>query len=324
MPSYYEKHGGGVLSVTLDKHIYIMVNRKFDGNIRVSYAKTENVTSWKEIDHDLVRGALMTLKIEKGIEIISVADIPGRGTGLGSSSTFSVGLLLALREYRNLYSERGREIEDIHHKLSRIWLASAACELEIDICGKTIGKQDQYAAAYGGLNYIEFNQDGTVRVKNIELTEKLRKDLEDNLMLFYTGITRKSSDILTEQDKKNSDVNNIIGLREMHNMAKKLAADFTNGDISNLGEVLHECWMIKKGLASGITSPGIDTNYSMARNLGASGGKLLGAGGGGFLLLCVPREKHKHLEEYMLPLRRVPLGFSARGSRVVYMEGLND
>lgn len=301
---YYQRNGGAVVSAGINKYIYITVNRKFDNRIRVSYSKTEMVGEVAELQHELVRECLKLVGINGGIEITSIADIPS-GTGLGSSSTFTVGLLNALHTYAG-YSPSAEE------------LARQACQVEIDILKHPIGKQDQYAAAYGGMNYFRFNPDGSVERKRIFLDDHSYRGMRQKLLLFYTGMTRSADGILAEQ-KQNTEAK-VEALDYMRDQANAMYSELTaNGFNEHFGEALHQGWMRKQSLASSISNKNIDEYYNKGIAAGARGGKLLGAGGGGFLLFYCDEEKQAAVEQALrLPL--VDFHISARGSRVIFSE----
>jgi len=308
LPSYYREHGAAVVSTTIDKYMYVTVNKRFDDSIRVSYSDTEIVDRVDDLKHEIVRAALRKTGIEGGVEISTIADIPA-GTGLGSSSTLSVGLLHALYAYADRFSGAAR-------------LAREACEIEIDDLGQPIGKQDQYAAAYGGLNYIHFNRDDSVLVEPIICEPSTRRRLAESLLLFYTHMQRRSSDILNEQVTKTrkGTANRELGL--LVRLAEELHEALCDNHPEAVGKLLHRSWMIKRQIASGITDPRIDEWYKSALEAGAQGGKILGAGGGGFLLLYCDPEKQGQLVRRMeaLGLRRIPFALEGQGSRIIYVE----
>lgn len=308
LPAFYNEEPGAVVSTAINKYIYINVNRKFDNMIRASYSVTEIVERREELHHELIRVALEMLGIDGGIEITSISDIPSSGTGLGSSSSYTVGLLNALYAYlfRSASPERlGRE----------------ACEIEIDRCGKPIGKQDQYAAAYGGLQYFQFNPDGSVFADPVVCPEGTRTRLQDSLLLMYTGLTRSADNILKEQSANTvSDSARRAGLREMKSQADALREILCRGDLDAMGELLHEGWCLKRTLASGISNPQIDDWYATALKRGAKGGKLLGAGGGGFLLFYAHPELHPQIVEALPGLKPVKFRFEPQGSKIVFIE----
>lgn len=304
LPSFYRQFGGAVVSSAIDKYIYVNVNKKFDNGIRVSYSRTEEVESVDKIEHPLVRAALQKLEIPGGLEITSIADIPSRGTGLGSSSSFTVGLLLALHAYESRYVSPGE-------------LAEESCTVEIELCGEPIGKQDQYAAAYGGLNFYRFEPDDSVIVEPILCSgDKLHK-LQSSLVTFYTGNTRAASSILAAQSQQaQSSKTTQDLLSRMTKLAYELRAELDNGNIQALGDILDEGWRLKREVHPGVSSSTIDEWYAAAKKAGAVGGKLLGAGGGGFLTFFAPPEKHEAITA-SLGLRRIDLCLERSGSRVL-------
>jgi len=312
LPAFCDHERGAVVSTTITKYVYITVNAKFDRRIRASYSRTEMVDSVDEVAHELIREALRVTGIDGAIEITSISDIPSRGTGLGSSSTYTVGLLNALYAYR-------------HHLAGAERLAREACEIEIDRCGKPIGRQDPYIAAYGGLKHITFETDGSVTVAPILCTPETRRQLQERLLLLYTGVTRSADDILHEQSQmiRGSDETRKA-LRHMVGMANQMRDALGRNELDGFGEILHANWIAKRGLASGITNPRIDGLYDTARAQGAIGGKVLGAGGGGFLLLYAPAECHDSICRALPELRRVPLRFEPQGSRLIYIEENGD
>lgn len=302
MADYYRINGGAVVSMAIDKYIYITVNKKFDNEIRVSYSNTEIVKEVSELRHELVREAMRLAGIGGGIEVTSIADIPS-GTGLGSSSSFTVGVLNALFTYAG-------------SRLSARELAELACKIEIDILGHPIGKQDQYAAAYGGINYFRFLADDTVSSNRIELSAGNMMRMRSKLMMFYTGITRSADGVLSEQKQ------NIGKKIEVLNEMKQQAADMyhtlsTSGFNRSFGEALHQGWEKKKTLAGGISSTEIARLYDAAMEAGAIGGKLLGAGGGGFLLFYCDEEYQSKVRK-AVGLQQVEIKPDMYGSQVVY------
>jgi D-glycero-alpha-D-manno-heptose-7-phosphate kinase len=308
LPAFYEKEQGAVLSTAIDKYIYVTVNPKFDHKIRVSYSITEIVDRVDELKHNLVREAMTMLKIQQGVEITSISDIPSEGTGLGSSSSYTVGLLNAL--YAHRYYMAGAER-----------LAREASYIEIERCNKPIGKQDQYIAAYGGMQYIRFNPDGSVFVDPVICSPNTIQNLERSLLLLYTGLTRSADDILMEQSREvQSDDAKRQGTRRMVELAGQLYEALGRNDLNAFGEILHAGWMQKRKLASSISNRVIDVWYEKARVAGAIGGKLLGAGGGGFLLLFAPPESHGDIVRALSDLQWKPFYFSPQGSKVIYVE----
>ena len=301
---YYRTGYGAVVSSAIKKYVYVTVNKRFDEDIRISYSKTEIVDSLDKVEHGLVREALRKVGIRNGIEITTIADIPSKGTGLGSSSAIAVGLLNAL------YAFKG-------YRASPKKLAEEACEIEIDKLGEPIGKQDQYIAAYGGIQHIKFNADETVTLDPVICPPKTKRDVESHLMLLYTGRTRKSSDILSKQ-KSNSQTNKEI-LDKMRDQAEQLFHDLTSLQVNKLGQALKEGWELKKSLAKGISDPEIDKIYGKALKAGAVGGKITGAGGGGFLVLFVPPESHWSVRNALPGMKDLEFKIEPQGSKIIYV-----
>ncbi|MEJ0044219.1 MAG: hypothetical protein WDM81_19270 [Rhizomicrobium sp.] len=306
LPDFYRKHGGAVLSTAIDKYIHVTVNRKFDDGIRVAYSKNEEVTSVDKVEHRLVRAALTQMNIAGGVEITTIADVPSHGTGLGSSSSFTVGLINALSAFQ------GR-----HVSCDELGLRSS--HLEIDVCGEPIGKQDQYAAAFGGLNLIEFRSDDSVLVTPVTMAPETRNRMFRQVIVFYTGIARSASGLLKQQSE---DVSNDAAkqktLQQMVALAYRCRDELQQGRLDSFGEMLHENWLLKKSLSQGVSSNIIDEWYEKGRASGALGGKILGAGSGGFLMFYAPEEAHEKIAAALAPLRRVHFGFEPLGSRIVF------
>lgn len=308
LPAFYEQEAGAVVSTAIDKYIYVTVNPKFDHKIRASYSITEIVDSVDELRHELIREAMYLLNIREGIEITSISDIPSQGTGLGSSSSYTVGLLNAL------YAFKG-------HMAGAERLAAEACHIEIDRCRKPIGKQDQYIAAYGGLEYIRFNPDGTVYTDPVICSGDTRKKLQSRLLMLYTGLTRSADNILAEQSKQTqSSEEKRSSLRYMVSLADQLREALGRDELDAVGEILHAGWLEKRKLAANISNDDIDDWYNRARAAGAIGGKLLGAGGGGFLLFFADPAYHRDICRALPELRRVEFSFCPQGSKVIYVE----
>lgn len=308
LAAYYQTAPGAVVSTAIDKYIYITVNRKFDSRIRASYSVTEIVDNVDEVKHELIREALKVVGVDGGIEITSISDIPSEGTGLGSSSTYTVGLLKAL------YAFMGR-----HVGAER--LAREACAIEIERCGRPIGKQDQYIAAYGGLKFMQFNADNSVYVDPIICAPEVRQTLQSRLLMFYMGVTRSSSQILAEQrTNTESDAAHRRTLESMVCLAGALRLALAQDDLDGFGEILHDGWLAKKRLATSISNDTIDDFYERARAAGALGGKVLGAGGGGFLLLYARPEQHGNILAALPELRRIDFAFEPQGSKIIYVE----
>lgn len=306
--SFYSHEKGCVVSTTINKYIYIAVNEQFDGRIIINYSKTEIVKDIKDIKNNLVREALKLTGIKGGIHITSVADIPSEGTGLGSSSAYIVGLLNAL------YAYQGKHVNSEK-------LAKQACEIEINILKKNIGKQDQYIAAYGGLQYIQFNSDESVYVDPIICKTTTKKKLEKRLLLFYTGITRSADSILSEQYKNlASEKKKRLIMGKMVELAAEMRNEINKDNLDSFGKLLHENWIYKKQLASAISNNQINVWYNKAIRSGAIGGKLLGAGGGGFLLFYAPTENHKRIISSLKDLKHQEFTFEQQGSKIIFID----
>ena len=304
MANFYEKYGGCVLSTSINKYCYISIHPYFNENqTLLKYSENELVDNPDQINHKIFRRVLTDMDIH-GVEISSTADIPG-GTGLGSSSTFTVGLLNTLNCYKGKFVSKDK-------------LAKLACEVEIEKLGNPIGKQDQYGAALGGLNFIKFNQDGSVSHEPILMDGKTYKRLQNNLLMFYTGTTRSANTILAEQTKNITSEDKAKNLLKMCGLARDMKEALENNDISSFGKILDEGWQLKKELASGIANPAIDEAYEIAMKNGALGGKLLGAGGGGFLLFYCEEEKQDKLKK-AIGLRELDFSFERDGTSVIYI-----
>ena len=299
---FFEKHGGAVVSSAIDKYVYCIVKERFDDKIYVNWTKKEIVDSVDQLEHELVREAMRKVGVTKGVEISFLADIPAEGSGLGSSSSVTVGVLNAL--YHHVGATPTAE-----------QLAREACEIEIDIIGKPIGVQDQYIAAYGGLRYFKFGPGPEVRVNLIDASRATLDDLDNMLMLFFTGKTRESASILAEQKsniEKKADL-----LKAMAQQAEQVRKAIATGAIDSLGSLLHKAWEAKRKLAGTITNSQLDKIYERALKAGALGGKISGAGGGGFFLLCVPSDKRQSVRQALTDLREMPFRLEKGGSRVV-------
>lgn len=304
IPSFYRKHGGCVLSTSIDKYIYISSVRSFDKKTTLlKYSVAEEVHDLSEIKHPVFK-AMLTETNMRGYEINSTSDIPA-GTGLGSSSTFTVGLSNLLR------TRCGKDT-------NKNTLAEEACRIEIDVLGEPIGKQDQYAAAYGGLNFITFNGDDSVDVEPVRLTNESRRELNDRLVMIYLGGTRSASKILKNQSSNITSGEAESNQLKMCELARYLRTELEDGRLDSMGEVLDKGWRLKRTLSAGITNPAIDEMYEMVTDLGATGGKLLGAGGNGFMLFYakkdVQEEIRRHVDEKML----MPFKFDEYGSQIIY------
>lgn len=304
LPNFYERYGGCVLSTTIDRYCYISIHPYFDrGKTLLKYSESELVSDLSQIRHKIFNCVLNEAQLH-GVEITSTADVPG-GTGLGSSSTFTVGLLNAVNCYRGKYLSKGK-------------LAAKACQVEIEGLGSPIGKQDQYAAACGGLNFIRFHPDGEVSVSPIVMQPETYRRLQQNLVMFYTGDVRSANAILAEQKRNISAEDKAKNLRRMCALAEEMKGALEQNDLSSFGRLLNDGWELKRTLASGISNPAIDEAYDTAMKNGALGGKLLGAGGGGFLLFYCEPDKQEQLR-VALRLRPFPFSFEKDGTSVIYI-----
>ncbi|HLN51735.1 MAG TPA: GHMP kinase [Thermoplasmata archaeon] len=305
LPGFYRAYGGGaVTSAAIDRYIHVLVNEKFDKSIRVAYSRTENVDRLDDLQHGLVREAMRLAGVHEALEVHTIADIPSEGTGLGSSSSLTVGLLNALYAHRGLLKDPAE-------------LAEEACRIEIEQLGGTLGKQDQYIAAFGGVEYFDFRADDSVRASPIPLSTADRVTLSDHLSLFYTGITRSAEGILKPMNSRTEE--NKDSLLRMRELAGTARSAIVQRDWSRLGEVLDEGWQLKRGLSSGISNEAIDRKYAIAKENGAFGGKITGAGGGGFLLLLHPPERSHQIAAALSPMTRLPVRITPEGSRILFV-----
>jgi len=299
---FYKEYGGAVLTTTIDKYVFVIVKERFDEKIVLNYSERETTDSVKNIRHDLIRESMRTVGVEKGIEITTLADVPSEGTGLGSSSSILVGLLHALYAYLGIL-------------VTAEQLASQACNIEINILKRPIGKQDQYIAAYGGLRLIKFSKN-SVDVNLVDLDSKRKQILNDSLLLFFTGMTRDSSTILSDQKSRIGN-NNAI-LKRLALLAELGEKRLVGGTINDVGKLLHENWELKKMLSARITNQAIEDMYKLARDAGAVGGKIVGAGSGGFMLLCVNDGKRDNVREAMKEYRELPFNLENDGSKIIF------
>lgn len=306
--SFYSKQRGAVLSCAIAKYSFIVIHPFFNANkYHLKYTRTELVDCVEQIQHPLLREALRMQKIEPGIEIVSVADIPG-GTGLGSSSSFSVALINALYAHRRIF--RPKET-----------LAAEACMLEIERLGEPIGKQDQYAAAQGGINLIEFERHGGVTVQPLLLPMAIQSELEGNLMLFYTGMQRDARVVLSDQVAAiETDDKTVSRIQQMVDLAYEMRDLLLAGKLDAFGDALHRGWEMKRGLSTQISTTEIDALYAKARAAGALGGKLAGAGGGGFLLLYCPKPAQVKVREALASLQTLEFRFDWGGARIAFAQ----
>ncbi|MEO6938950.1 MAG: GHMP kinase [Candidatus Kapaibacterium sp.] len=304
LEAYYKDSDGFVVSSAIDKYLYVLIKERFDEKVYLNYAaRKEIVDHAQEIQHELVREAAKITGLERGFELSTFADIPSEGSGLGSSSSLTVGLLNAM------YTYLGKQVT--HQQL-----AEEACQIEIEVLHKPIGKQDQYIAAYGGLCAITFHANGEVETHPLELSEKERHNLGGRLMLFFTNVTRQASSILTEQREKTAA--NRGNLERIHALGKDVETAINKRNFDAVGEILHQNWLLKRGLASGISNPALDAMYESAIRGGALGGKVAGAGGGGFLLLYVPPAKQASVREALKEFREMPFMFDSHGASIIF------
>jgi D-glycero-alpha-D-manno-heptose-7-phosphate kinase len=300
LPDYYREHGGRVLNAAIDKYVYVVVKQRFDDDIYVNYSSKEIVSRVEDLQHELVREALHMTGIRGGVEITTLSDIPSSGgSGLGSSSAVTVGLLQALFTYQ------GRQ-------LTAEELADRACAIEIDRCRKPIGKQDQYAAAYGGVCDIRFGPGDRVVVDQLALTPQVRRKVQAELLLFFTGVTRSANSILSEQTANIAD--RLPQLHQLRDLAGEAANGLRDGDVDALGVAMNKSWAAKRELASGVSTSQIDEAVEAAISAGV---KVTGAGGGGFLLVVCPLENQRRVREQLAHLRELPISIEPYGSRVI-------
>lgn len=306
LPSYYRKHEGFLIAAAIDKYVYTTINRPFKEGIFLKYSDIESVVSISEIRHNIIREALAIQNLRTPqIEITTLADIPA-GTGLGSSGSFTTSLLLALNAHRR-------------HPIQAKDLAELACHIEIDRLGEPIGKQDQYIAAFGGLTCFTFHQDDTVTVEPLKVSIETMFELEDNLLLFFTGFSRSASGILKDQHVKsqNNDDDMLKNLHYVKDLGYRSRVALEAGDLNQFGELMHEHWEHKKQRSGGMSNPQIDEYYQLALKNGASGGKLVGAGGGGFLLFQATDRAKLRRAMTAAGLEEVRFRFDFEGSKVV-------
>jgi D-glycero-alpha-D-manno-heptose-7-phosphate kinase len=302
LPEYAREHGGRVLNAAIDKYLYVIVKQRFDDDIYVNYSKKEIVSSVEDIEHELVREALLMTGVNHGVEITTLADIPSAGSGLGSSSAVTVGLLHALFAYKGI-------------QVSGEELAERACVIEIERCGKPIGRQDQYIAALGGIRDLHFGPGDGVVAKELDVPNGHRRMLQEQVMLFYTGTTRSANTILSEQSANVETT--LPQLDRLRDLAGIAADRLCEGDVEAVGTALRESWDVKRGLANGISNERIDLAVARALDAGATGAKLTGAGGGGFLLVICPVEYQRLVRRALEDMRELPIKFDRLGSRVV-------
>ena len=304
LPAFYQHEPGAVLSTAINQHMYVTVSPRFEASTRVAYTRTEIADSVSEIQHTIAREALRLTGLGAYLEITTIGDVPA-GTGMGSSSSLAVGLLSALYAYRGQVTSPRR-------------LAEEACQIEIDILGKPIGRQDQYAAAFGGVNFIQFNSDHSVHVEPVACRPETLLELEKRTLLLYTEQQRDADVILKKQTEGTAD--RMSTMRQMRDLASVMRDTLSGvGDLDEFARLLHEGWLLKRSLGFGIANERIDAWYDAAREAGAQGGKLLGAGGGGFLLLMAPPERHDAIREKLGRRRELPFSIDRRGCRIIFI-----
>lgn len=302
-PTYYCERGGCVLSSAIDKYIFVTIKQRFDTKLRVGYTRTEMVDAIDEIQHELIREALRLTGIQQGIEITTMGDIPSEGSGLGSSSTVTVGALHAMYAHNRklILTEQ---------------LAREACYIERDVLRKPIGVQDQYIAAYGGMRFIEFRPGGEVVPHSIEFDKKTLRLLNDNLLLFFTGVTRQADKILKEQETNIE--RRLFVLDEMKAITFRARDELLAGRVDEIGALLHESWLLKRELASQVSNSALDDLYQTALDAGAVGGKIAGAGGGGFMLLYCKNGRQEDVRQALGHLQELPFKLGQDGSKVIF------
>jgi D-glycero-alpha-D-manno-heptose-7-phosphate kinase len=305
LPAFYRREFGAVLSTTIDQHMYVTIHRRFENTIRIGYSKTEVADSVDAVQHELVREAMRMVEIDEPLEITTIGDVPA-GTGMGSSSSLACGLLNALFAHKGQIAGHSK-------------IAEMACRLEIDILRKPIGRQDQYAAAFGGLNYFRFNPDDTVDAEPVPCKPETLEELERRALLLYTGTTRSADEILQKQSTGTADKMTV--LRAMRDLADEMRKSIAGaGDLDAFADLLHQGWELKRSLGFGISGQQVDEWYEAARRNGATGGKLLGAGGGGFLLVLAPPWRHRAIREALGRPKELPFKISRHGSRNIFIQ----
>ena len=308
LPAFSEANEGAVVSAAIDKYVHVIVTERFEPSIRVSYSTTEIVDRVEELQHELVREALRAAGIRRKVEIVTIADVPSRGTGLGSSSAVTVGLLNALFAYQGILKPPGE-------------LAEEAAKIEIDVLGKPIGRQDQWASAYGSLQFLRFGRGGSVVREPVVLSRKTWDELERSLLMFWTGGTRGSGAILEELQRSAAEEPVVAALSRMRDLAVELRRELgSSAGAAVVGERLRQNWELKRELPGRVSNSEVDAWYQRALGAGATGGKLLGAGGAGFLLFYVPRVSQEEVRRALSDLRELPFRFERRGSSIVLLD----
>lgn len=309
LAAFYQNHpdGGAVTSLAMARYLYVTVNPRFDNSIRISYSSMEFVDDINEIQHELVREAMKSTGVTHGIEVTTIADIPSRGTGLGSSSAVTIGLLNALSSLAG-------------NPMSSEELAKEACRIEIDVLGQPIGKQDQYAAAIGGANTIGFLPDGSVSIDPLILSDNTKQRIENEFSLVYTGLTRSANSVLSKQKELTADRMEELSILRLQ--AFQVRSALEGGRLEEVGRLLEESWQIKRNLVDGITGELLDTLHEQLIDAGATGAKLLGAGGGGFFLVHGDTEIKTRLEKSLSSKHKIlPLLIDSQGSTIIHDDG---
>jgi D-glycero-alpha-D-manno-heptose-7-phosphate kinase len=303
LADYYKDHGGLVVNAAIDKSVFVILTRRNDDKIYINYSRKEIVNTVEEIKHELVREAMHLTGIECGIEVTMLSDIPSEGSGLGSSSSFTVGLLTAFHTY-------------LGNPASASQIAEEACEIEIERCGKPIGKQDQYIAAHGGVLALGFNRNGQVSCEPISLSEAEQRQLSANLFLFYSNQTRKADPILADQIGRMEE--NLERLHKMQALAVEARKALIDRRFGEMGGLIDRGWKLKKDLSEKVSNEELNRMYALAMTSGATGAKVCGAGGGGFLMAYCPPPTHERLREVMKDYRWMPVGIEPDGSKVIF------
>ena len=305
VPAFYRRTPGTVVSTAIDKFVYAIVKERFDDLIYINYSRKECVAQIAEIRHDLVRLAMETTGVRSGVEITTLADIPSSGSGLGSSSSITVALLHALYAFQN-------QLVTAEH------LAREACRIEIELLGKPIGRQDQYAAAYGDINQFVFHADDETRRMPVNMDNTAKRKFASSLLLYFTGMTRQADTILKEQKANLATADKYGVMEQMVSWVAPFREAMEKGDIAACGEIMDRCWALKRQMAAAVSNPQIEAMYARAKEAGALGGKIAGAGGGGFLLLVVPRERQNAVFEALQTYRELPFMIERSGSKVIF------
>ena len=305
LQGFYGTKAGQVICTTIDKYVYAIVKERFDNQIYLNYSKKEVASRVEDIQHDLIREALKMTGVTHGVEITTLADIPSSGSGLGSSSAVTVALLHALYTYQN-------------QLVTAEQLAREACEIEIDILGKPIGRQDQYAVAYGGINRFVFNKDHRVDRHTIQINSQELRKFAASILLFFTGLTRSADTILAQQSQNIQKPDTFTLLSQMVDLVEPFTTAMQNGDLYTCAELLEKNWQLKSQLAAGISTPEINQMYETAKKAGALAGKIAGAGGGGFMMLLADRSAQTDIFNAMTAYREFPFKFEMSGSKIIF------